>query len=322
MKLSVVFPHINEPDEANATIQSIRATAGNSVEIVVVDDCSSTRPDIVFADKVIFNPHRCGTGPSRHIGAEAATGTHILICDCHMRFVMGWYSEFIKAAFTQHSDGSIGHMDTTSVYCAACIQLDEEHMDINHPTGVYHGATFNFYGPDKVNPKNPNQVLEGNWLEKRPEAIYEIPCCMGACYFMSRARYLELSPHRYLRTWGCEEQMLSLKTWLSGGKVYQVNSIKIGHKFRRNLKKLPFDLRVKDIIWNKLFCIYTCLPEPYATGLMKKFPRDMNFNLAYQSLRENWHVVATEQARNANLFNTSFQSLLERWRLECPRHGS
>jgi glycosyltransferase involved in cell wall biosynthesis len=308
MKLSVVFPHINEEQEANATIRSIRETAGDSVEIVVVDDCSTTRPNIIGADNVIFNSQPCGTGPSRHIGAEAATGDYILITDCHMRFTPGWLQAFGRAP--------IASLD---VICGACVQLDEENMDLNKAKGCYHGATFNFFGPDKRNPKNTH-ILESVWLDKRDAPIYETPSLMGACYFIRRDWYLKLSPHRFLKTWGCEEQALSLKTWLSGGKVCQVNSIRIGHKFRRNPKKLPFKLRVSDVIYNKLFVMFTCLPEEYANALMKKFPRDMDFNLAYQKLRDNWSLVATEQAYNRNLFTVDFSSLLERWQLTCP-HG-
>lgn len=312
MKLSVVIPHVNEVDEANATIRSIRETAGNSVEIVVVDDASANRPTIFGADKVIFNKERCGTGPSRHIGAEAATGTHILITDCHMRFSDRWYDEYFIAESSEYHPR--GH-----IFCGSCIQLDDNNTDLNKARGSYHGATFNFFGSDKVKPQY-NQIFEGVWEPKKEGYAYEIPCAMGACYFVNRDFYLELSPHRYLRSWGVEEQALSLKTYLAGGLVYQVNSIRIGHKFRNNPKKLPFPLRVKDIIYNKLFVIFTCLPEEYANALMKKFPRDTDFNLAYQAIRENWSLIATEQARNRNLFNTSFESLLNRWGLQCP-HG-
>lgn len=311
MKLSVVFPHVNEIDEANATIRSIRETAGNSVEIVVVDDASANRPTIFGADKVIFNKERCGTGPSRHIGAEAATGTHILITDCHMRFKPDWLERFTEATRLD----ILGN----NVYCGTCIQLDDDNMDLKKANGSYHGATFNFFGHDKRKP-GIIQILESVWLNKKDEPCYETPSLMGACYFMRRDWYLNLAPHRYLRIWGSEETALALKTWLSGGAVYQVNSIRIGHKFRKNPKKLPFSLRVKDVIYNKLFIAFTCLPEEYANALMKKFPRDTDFNLAYQAIRENWSLIATEQARNRNLFNTSFESLLNRWGLQCP-HG-
>lgn len=311
MKLSVVVPHVNEPDELNLTIRSIRETVGDAVEIVVVDDASANVPNIVGADKVIFNKERCGTGPSRHIGAEAATGTHIMVTDCHVRFTPDWLHEVEQAFEAQYSPEG-------KVICGSCIQLDDDNMDLKKATGAYHGATFNFFGPDKRKP-GATQILESVWLNKKDEQCYETPSLMGACYFMRRDWYLNLAPHRYLRTWGSEETALALKTYLAGGAVYQVNSIRIGHKFRKNPKKLPFSLRVKDVIYNKLFIAFTCLPEEYATALMKKFPRDTDFNLAYQALRENWSLVATEQARNRNLFTVDFESLLQRWGLNCPK---
>lgn len=309
MKLSVVFPTVNEEDEANSTIRSIRETAGEQVEIVVVDDCSANRPNIFGADKVIFNSQPCGTGPSRHIGAEAATGSHILITDCHMRFTSDWY---------ENATAHLFHSPPNHVFCGACIQLDEDNMDLKKAKGSYHGATFNFFGPDKRD-QHITQIIESVWLNKRAEPCYETPSLMGACYLANREWYLQMAPHRFLKVWGSEESALSLAAHLSGGSVFQINAFRIGHKFRKSPKKLPFTLRVADIIWNKLFVAYTCLPEEYATALMKKFPRDTDFNLAYQRLRENWSLVETQRAANRRLFAVRFEDFLNKFSLTCPK---
>lgn len=307
MRISVVLPHVNEPSNLNATIKSIRATAGNEVEIVVVDDCSTTRPEIIGADTVIFNRFHCGAGPSRHIGAEAATGTHILITDCHMQFLSGWH----QAAIDRIKDRP------TTVNCGVCLAIDDKHPDASRPRDRYYGATFNFYGPDKFKP-GATKIFSAVWNDRQEGDDYELPACMGACYFMPRDWYLKLSPHKHLVKWGVEEEALSLKTWLAGGEIRMMKTVQIAHKFRLKGTKLPFSLKVDQIIYNQLFVAYTCLPEPYADALMKKFPREMNFSLAYQKLRENWGLMLCERAYNQRIFTRSFDWLLDHFGLTCP----
>src|SRR5690348_5109505 len=89
-KLTVCITSLNDNEEANNTVRSIRETAGD-IEVVVVDDSSTTH--LVLDDKSVKfyrTPKRAGVGPARDIAVSMATGTHVLITDSHMRFDPPW----------------------------------------------------------------------------------------------------------------------------------------------------------------------------------------------------------------------------------------
>lgn len=119
--LSIIIPVLNDHKEVNATIASIRATAGWQPEIIVIDDCSS--PPVILEDKdaiLIRNPQRVGAGGSRHIGALQAKGEYLLLLDSHMRFEPGWYEKAIAR---------IAGRDNV-VHCGSCMGLDAMDMEI------------------------------------------------------------------------------------------------------------------------------------------------------------------------------------------------
>lgn len=317
MSLTVVIATLNEaPAELNATIKSIRDTAGDKPEILLIDDCSST--PVAIEDKsvkVIHNRWRCGVGPSRHIGVEAANGKFVLITDAHMRFKKGWYE-----AAMSHMEGR-----PNTVHCATCLGLDRTHLDINAPVSRYHGGTINFYGPDR-NKAGKMQVFEPIWLPKEQEPANddEIPCVLGACYFIPRDWFLKISPLRYLKHWGLDEPLISIKTWLAGGCVRMMKEVEIGHVFWNDQKpviKKQFSVPAGYVNFNKLFAIYTLCDAPLAEVLHRKLKevedsRDMA--IAELMLREDWRIVATEQADNFNLFAHGIRGLAEKFNLALP----
>lgn len=132
MSLSIIIASLNDQEETLATIQSIRATAGDEPEIILVDDCSGTSMarDWRFRNhlnlKLVSNSLRCGCGPSRHIGALHATGDWLLITDSHMRFTDGWLDNWVTASRSIPLDKVF-----STVLCATCLGLDKNHMDPN-----------------------------------------------------------------------------------------------------------------------------------------------------------------------------------------------
>jgi len=92
--LSIVIPVLNDNEEANLTIESIRATSPNDVEIIVVDDCSDTPVKLTDSHaKLIRREQRMGAGNSKHLGVELAKSKHVLLIDSHMRFANDWYEQ-------------------------------------------------------------------------------------------------------------------------------------------------------------------------------------------------------------------------------------
>ncbi len=303
MSLSVVIACLNDP-AITATCQSIRdTTTGKPVEIVVVDDMSPTpvaaylKPE--FGVNLIVNKHRCGVGPSRTIGVLNATGEYILICDAHMAFSPGWFDEAMRRIAGR----------PTTIHCATCIDMDRQEC-------VYRGATMNVCGPDRQ-VKGKIQVLEGVWMPGDMPDDAELPAIMGACYFMPRAWFLKLNALAHLRSWGMDEPMLAIKSWLAAGDCRYLKNVRIAHKFWPK-GKLPYRIPVADIIWNKLFAIHTLTPPDIAAKLEAKLQTcypPSEWQLAQRDLKRDWRIVAQEQSYNRTIFRRDFYWYLRKFGL-------
>lgn len=315
MKLSIVVTALNEqPFELNQTIASIRETAEDKPEIIVVDDCSST--PVECEDKtvrVIHNRWRCGVGPSRTIGVEAAKGEFVILMDSHMRMTPGWYETLIARL-----EGR-----SKTVHCTTCLGLDRDHMDVNAPAGVYHGARLNVFGPDD-NKAGRFQILEGVWNKDEPADDAEQSCVMGANYALSREWFLKMDALRCLKFWAGDEQALSIKSWLMGGDVRFIKPVRIGHVFWKEIKpiiKKQFTVPPGYANFNKLFLIHSLMPADLAENLASKLlEHEPNGDTvsAVALLRSDWRIVATEKARNERLFVHDFRWFASKFSLPLP----
>jgi glycosyltransferase involved in cell wall biosynthesis len=129
--LSVCMTVLEDREEANLTIESIKETAGD-VDIVVVDDASKDPVDIKYSGvSYKRNSSRMGVGPSRDVAVSMAKGSYAMIIDSHMRFKPGWY---------QNAMDRLG--DPMQAWNGCCLGLDADNMDINKPKGEYCGANL------------------------------------------------------------------------------------------------------------------------------------------------------------------------------------
>lgn len=309
MILSVVIPVHNDDVEVHATIKScIETTLGNNdVEILVVDDCSSQ--PVVSREyrntRILRNARRIGCGPSRYVGACLARGMWLLFVDSHMRFSEGWYETW------QRECG----MNGEAIYCGSCIGLDESNMDLSKAKQQYFGATWNFAGPDRNKPKQM-QVFECIWRERPAGYDKELPAIMGASYFATRDFFLRCGALKNLRSWGGDEQELSLMAHMAGEGCFLLENVRIGHKFKKGgLNKIqPW-----EPIYNKLYVIHTCLPPHLAKRLIDRLPRGGALTTAMQAIYRDWHLVESKRAYNGTIFIKKFEWLLDRFKLDFPK---
>ena len=327
MNLSIIICSINDQEETQATIKSIRATAGDAPEIVLVDDCSGSplAGDWRFQGipnlKLVSNRWRCGCGPSRHIGALNASGDWLLITDSHMRFTEGWF----EAASLRHMDWTGSGLSGDTIFCATCLGLDRDHLDVTKPVGEYNGATYNFHGPDRQFPEK-TQTLECVWLRKEevPADDAEIPAIMGAGYFISKEWFLHLGACRHLRTWGQDELMLAMKSWLAGGEVRLAKTIRIGHRFPVKGEVKWFNLPLGHVAFNKIMAAHSLFPAPLAERFtewllspeQKEDARDAQ--AARRLMVDDWHIIAQEMAYNRTIFVRDAAWLAAKFNLQLP----
>jgi len=302
MKISVVIPTVNDQEELLATIRSIRQTAPTT-QIVVIDDCSAY--DVVVPDdlNVVLhrNFYRIGSGGSRHVGAQIADGDYLVMTDSHVRFEDGWVSD-VMSGIMQYPD---------ALFCGVCKGFTPKVKPFGQPAGTYYGADLQFIG--KQPDGSGNQVLEGVWAGERDD-MEEISCVMGANYVMPRKRFLELGGMNHFRVWGVEEQLMSLKFWLSGSDVRLMKNFVTWHRFRDG-EKLPFHNSLWTLIYNKLFLIETMFPRSIADRMIAALPRCFDTNQAVEKLREDWRLVELERERNKSLFVNDIEWLLKKFEI-------
>lgn len=314
MSLTIVIPCCNEyPSTLLHTVETAIATSGGKANVIVVDDCSPTPIAEMFSCSpwsIITNEHRCGVGPSRTIGVLHSLTKYVLICDSHMHFFQGWYEETMRRIEGRPK----------TVHCARCVGFNFDRNHLVVPEGDYCGGTLNVCGPDRQDP-NKMQVLEGIWNPPTVKDDAEIACVMGASYIMEREWFLKLNPLAHLRQWGCDEQMLSIKSWLAGGDCRFMANVKIGHRFSKKGDKQPFLVDPGVTLYNKLFAILTLTPPALQDKLidaLKRTSHGAEFDIAQRMIKENAGIVACERARNRSLFVRDFYWLSQKFGLSLP----
>jgi len=303
IKISVVFPSVNQQVEAVATAMSIRGTAGEEVEIVAVDDCSAAT--LIFPPhlnvKVHRNLYRIGSGASRHIGAQIATGDYMVMCDSHCRFTHGWL-EHVMAGIEKFPD---------SLLCGVCKGFAPTIKPFGNPSGVYYGADLQFIGKDPNH--NRMQVLEAVWAKEQDDGV-ELSSPMGACYVSPRERFPVIVGMNHLKTWGVEEQLMALKFYLTGSDVRLIKNFVVWHRFRDG-EKLPFHNGLQTLLYNKLFLINTIFPEDMQTRMIAAMPRCSEMNLAQEDIRKDWRLVESEKLKNKGMFTRDVAWLQQKFNI-------
>jgi len=222
--LTVIIPFYNEGEELGRTIESIRNTAGNNVDIIAVNDKSNDGIDYEkmvapMNVTIVNNPCRMGPAMSKEKGVQSCGTPYFILLDAHMRFYQsGWESSIIKEL--SQEENQILCCQTKSLRLVNGV-VKEEHIDPTYGAFIYLGVKR--YTPMSVWNPNPNikSLKTGH-----------IPCVLGASYASSKTYWNHLRGFRGLLCYGCEEPFISLKAWLEGGKCKFVPDVTIGHIYK------------------------------------------------------------------------------------------
>ena len=93
--ISVIIPHLNQPDGLETCLRSLDAQTLDSAlfEIIVVDNGSAMPPEEVVARHAgvrLLHEPRPGPGPARNTGAESANGDIFAFIDADCRADSDW----------------------------------------------------------------------------------------------------------------------------------------------------------------------------------------------------------------------------------------
>jgi glycosyltransferase involved in cell wall biosynthesis len=90
--LTLIIPFLNEKDEVEKTLQSIREhSCKNEIEIILINDASDDGYNYELVSKkyhvnYIVNEKRLGVAASRDLGIALCQTPYFLLLDAHMRF--------------------------------------------------------------------------------------------------------------------------------------------------------------------------------------------------------------------------------------------
>ena len=222
-KLTVIIPFLNEKEEVANTVKSIRETAGENVDIIIINDQSNDgynyRKDILPYHVVyIYNKKRLGVAASRDFGISLCKTPFFILLDAHMRFYNTLWVERII---------SILEKDDRCLLCSQTRFLGKDldgQVVVNKKCPTVYGAYVSF---DK---NNHIPGIQWDYKEKdKNEQIEEIAAVLGAGYAASKRYWEYLRGLEGLRYYGSDEAFISLKVWLEGGKCLLLKDVEIGH---------------------------------------------------------------------------------------------
>ena len=263
-KLTVIIPFLNEGVEIERTVESIRKTATDEVDILLINDNSEDKfnyEDVAKKNNASYveNNIRLGVAGSRDLGVNLVETEYLIFIDGHMRFYHNnWWNEIIY-----NLDNS-----KETLFCCKCKAIDSDGNWISNYVGF--GARLHIDGNEW------NHIVEPYWdtVDRyKDEKIITIPCVLGASYAISKDYWLYLKGLSGLLSYGGDEAYISLKIWRSGGTCKLIKHIDVGHIFR---EKAPYRVHWEDSIYNKLLIAETIFPEPLKfeieDSLKKIFP--------------------------------------------------
>jgi hypothetical protein len=204
-------------------------------DIVVIDDGSGSPIGGLPGDvRLVRNLAPLGVSGARRLGCDHARGELLMIMDAHLTFGAGWL------------DAMLGAAGPGALVCGAYWDYEQaEHASFG---ADLHLETVR----DHAHGRSPGVQLEAR-MRRPPTEPHEVPAALGGCYLITRQTYDALGgfcPH--FRTWGVDEQDLSLRTWISGGRVLCVPEARIGHLTRR---RFPYRVTFDDVEVNQLVMI-------------------------------------------------------------------
>ena len=254
-KLTVVIPFYNEGIEVVNTIKSIRQTAMDTIDIIVINDHSDDGIDYESMLKeydvcYIQNPYRMGPAVSKEKGVQCCVTPYFILLDAHMRFYQNDWAQLIINELKKN-DAQILCCQTRTLRKKGNI-VTEEKTSPTYGAFVYLGSKNHM--PNSVWNPNPNILAL-----KTDNAL----CVLGASYASSKTYWNRIGGYHGLIGYGCEEVLISLKAWLEGGKCKLLSSVSIGHIYKESSSTA---MVCPCYIYNYLFISHLLFP----TSLMCK----------------------------------------------------
>lgn len=244
-KITIIIPFLNEGEEVEKTLKSIREySSSEEVSILLIDDASTDGFDYAAVANqynaiILVNNTRQGVAASRDRGILTCLTPYVLLMDAHMRL------------YDVHCIPSIIKQLEQNENVLLCCQ----NKPLRYIDGKLNEQPINSQGAYiDLNTYEAHWHYTTGHLSTSPTAI---PCVLGAAYATSKQYWLSLGGLKGLRGYGMDEQYISLKVGLEGGRCMLLPHCVIGHIYRN---KPPYYTPTPQLLYNKLFIAELLLP--------------------------------------------------------------
>lgn len=291
-KLTIIMPFLNEGYEPINTIISINNTT-DPTQIQIIAICDSPEyeyeeqitqfPNVIF----VKNKQKIGVDASRSVGINLAQTDAVLIIDAHMRFSNDdWVDKIYDAVMSNQKT----LWCTRSVVLHNTMTIEEldplkDVLSVERRYSV--GAKLYYQKEESTLPFHLKWAEHSSFLT---ETNGYVSCILGANYAGSTQWLQSIRSFEGMLTWGFSEQYVSIKNWLLGGDCRGLDSVSIGHIFRRTP---PFVSPFRDNVHNMLFTAYTLFSDELDifTNYISLLSTHHEYENAMKILDSRWDIV-------------------------------
>lgn len=282
-ELTVIIPFLNEGKEIENTLDSLKSTIREAVEILLINDCSADGYDYEsvarhYGCRYILHKQRKGVAASRDEGIGTAETPYFLLLDGHMRFYeSGWDVRLVRLL----------EQNPRAILCGQTKKLgrtEEDEVIENIQNEVSYGAYIDILH---------KELFRAAWgyIDPHPHAwLVQIPCILGAAYAGAKSYWQKLKGLEGLISYGTDEELISLKVWNEGGKCLLVKDWVVGHIYREHF---PYEVQSLEVVYNRLYTIELFMPYAVKCELFSRFRLVYGdlFEKAYALLGKNYAEV-------------------------------
>lgn len=291
--ITVIIPFLNEGQEVYNTVKNLRETSEEDFNILLINDASSDKFDyrqvaVDFNTQYLEHKERKGVAASRDEGIDLCSTEYFILLDAHMRsFQNNWITLLLAELYK----------DSRALFCCKTAMLNEQgNLTLNGVNDYGYGAYIDF------------ENLSVNWIANDfcpDESVCDIPCVLGASYACNKTYWKYLKGLNGLMYYGLDEQFISLKVWLEGGRCRLIKGITFGHLFR-TIEKVPYPMESNDYLYNKLYTIELLLGNiPQSIELLKNNRKEIGiekFIIIVESLLNKKNNIIEEKNYYKNIF--------------------
>lgn len=259
-EITLVIPARGAETLLQRTIDHAVAVAGAEVEVIVVDNGIVGGPAPAGRSVRVIHPEITGTSAARHVGMMLAQTEVVVTIDAHVRLDRCWALNILETFANQdwHQTVACGHVG----------HLTEKFNPDDDP--CYHGARINWMD----NSAEP-RALVARW-DAHTKPGGKIGAIMGAFYAMRTDWYQAMCcPWQVNRSWGCDEELISIASYLSGGDCRILpDDCRAWHRFNTASQIAYSPAEISEIMRNRLRMLRLF---PFTSGEVSALCRFMRF---------------------------------------------